>query len=270
MKILKFIYRKLRYLYKNIFTYKNNIQDKLIYSKFNLPSLYTILSKFDPDSTYSYMNGMYFSKDIPNYVKNHRNYFKNNNRGFGEDLFHVLWFLIFRDFRPKDVLEIGVYRGQILILWSLLSKEMKLNSNIYGLSPLKNINDSVSEYINIYYESDIKKSCEKFNIKVPNLIKEFSNSKVGMEFINSKKWDLIYIDGSHDYEIVKKDFLNSFNSLKENGIIVIDDSSLYLNLSSRTEVFRGHPGPSRICSEMALFKMKHVGTVGHNNIFQKI
>ena len=177
MKILKFIYRKLRNIYHNIVIYKNNIKDKILYANYNLPSIFSILSKFNPDDIYSYINGMFFSEDIPLFVKNHRKYFKESSRGFGEDLFHVMWFYLFKDLRPKNVLEIGVYRGQVLTLWSLLSKEMNIGANIYGLSPLKNINDKVSEYIDIDYKSDIEKNCDKFNIKVPNLIIELSNSE---------------------------------------------------------------------------------------------
>ena len=40
---------------------------------------------------------------------------------------------------------------------------------------------------------------------------------------NDKKFDIIFIDGLHIYEQVKKDILNSVNSLKENGIILVHD-----------------------------------------------
>ena len=40
---------------------------------------------------------------------------------------------------------------------------------------------------------------------------------------NDKKFDIIFIDGLHTYEQVKKDILNSVNSLKENGIILVHD-----------------------------------------------
>ena len=40
---------------------------------------------------------------------------------------------------------------------------------------------------------------------------------------NNKKFDIIFIDGLHTYEQVKKDILNSANSLKENGIILVHD-----------------------------------------------
>mgnify|MGYP001238647906 CR=1 FL=1 len=253
-----------------IIIFKNNQKDKKLFNSYNLPSLLTIFSKFNPEETYSYMNGMFLSKDFPKYIKNHRYYFSKENRGFGENPFHVQWFLIFKEYKPIQVLEIGVYRGQVLTLWGILSKELNIKSSIYGLSPLEDANDSVSNYLKIDYESDIIESCKKFNINKPNLIKEYSNSKVGIDFIKSKKWDLIYIDGSHDYEIVKNDFLNSLSSLKENGLIVMDDSSLYLKYAGRLGGFKGYSGPSRVCVELASFKMKHLGTVGHNNIFQKI
>jgi len=40
---------------------------------------------------------------------------------------------------------------------------------------------------------------------------------------NNKKFDIIFIDGLHIYEQVKKDILNSVNCLKENGIILVHD-----------------------------------------------
>ncbi len=40
---------------------------------------------------------------------------------------------------------------------------------------------------------------------------------------NDKKFDIIFIDGLHTYEQVKKDILNSINCLKENGIILVHD-----------------------------------------------
>ena len=63
-------------------------------------------------------------------------------------------------------------------------------------------------------------------------MKEYSTSKKSVDFINSINWDLIYIDGSHDYKVVIKDFENSFKNLNNNGLLIIDDSSLYLNYDS--------------------------------------
>ena len=40
---------------------------------------------------------------------------------------------------------------------------------------------------------------------------------------NSDKFDLIFIDGLHIYDQVKRDILNSVNCLKENGIILVHD-----------------------------------------------
>ncbi len=40
---------------------------------------------------------------------------------------------------------------------------------------------------------------------------------------NSKKFDIIFIDGLHIYDQVKKDIINSVKCLKENGIILVHD-----------------------------------------------
>ena len=40
---------------------------------------------------------------------------------------------------------------------------------------------------------------------------------------NKNKFDIIFIDGLHTYNQVKKDILNSINCLKENGIILVHD-----------------------------------------------
>src|SRR6266446_6138178 len=64
----------------------------------------------------------FFDHFLPEPIREHRRYFTQNRRGFGEDAFHAMWFLLFQELRPKRALEIGVYRGQTITLWKLLSR----------------------------------------------------------------------------------------------------------------------------------------------------
>jgi len=60
-----------------------------------------------------------------------------------------MWYQIFKEYRPKEILEIGVYRGQTLCHFSMLSMLSKLfgiRSNVFGISPLSSAGDEVSDY----------------------------------------------------------------------------------------------------------------------------
>ena len=51
--------------------------------------------------------------------------------------------------------------------------------------------------------------------------------------------NMIFIDGSHDYENVVFDILNYSKMLLTGGYLIMDDSSLYLDNSYGK--FKGHP-----------------------------
>ena len=89
----------------------------------------------------------------------------------------------------------------------------------------------------------------------------------------TQKWDLIYIDGSHDYEVVKSDVDISIMSLNDGGLLVLDDSSLYQDYypeKIKTKTFAGHPGPSKVLNELIKNKeMNFLIGVGHLNLLIK-
>jgi hypothetical protein len=227
------------------------------------------LKKLSRNEIYEIMDDFYFQHLPLQFVK-HRKYFSKNSRGFGEDAFHSMWYLLFSEFKPVNCLEIGVYRGQTLTLWGLLARHFKYSCNIECVSPFSSAGDSVSKYNNeIDYLDDTLKNHKYFNLGDPKYCVEFSNSDKAKSFISQKKWDLIYIDGSHDYDIVCDDFETSLKNLAPKGIIVMDDSSLYFDYAPGKKSFAGHPGPSRVAKEIVQNKMHLLGGVGHNNIFQK-
>ncbi len=222
----------------------------------------------DRNAMHSYMHH-HFRHICPLSVKQHRKYFKENKRGFGEDAFHSMWYCLFKELKPVKCLEIGVYRGQAISLWALLSRLFNYDCNIHGISPFTQAGDEVSKYLtNVDYESDTIKNHKQFNLPTPGLLKAFSTEEEAKFLINSKKWDLIYIDGSHDYEVALSDYECCKNALSEKGILVIDDSSLYTDYVPPSFSFAGHPGPSRIVNELAMKELYFVGAVGHNNIFR--
>jgi hypothetical protein len=213
----------------------------------------------------------YFRFRLPPELRTHRRYFKAHQRGFGEDVFHTMWYLIFQTFKPRTFLEIGVYRGQVLSLASLLQRLMGQTGQIIGISPFESIGDSVSEYEKgIQYLADTRANFAHFGLPEPTLLKAFSTDAAAIEVITSRPWDCIYIDGNHDYKIVKADWEVCSRSVKPGGLIVLDDAGLHTAFAPPIFSSNGHPGPSQVAEEIDRKKFRELLQVGHNRVFQRL
>lgn len=214
----------------------------------------------------------YFKNHLKDDYVQHRHYFKLENRGFGEDAFHAMWVKLFESFSIQFALEIGVYRGQTISLWNLISSGSKTlgPTEYWGLSPLNSSGDDVSQYIKIDYESDIRQSFAVFKLGEPKIFKALSTDIEAKEFVLGKLWDLVYVDGSHDQDIVENDVMLALNSLKAGGLLVMDDSSLYSSFNPPVFAFKGHPGPSMVAKFLeSKNDFQLLGTCGHNRIYKK-
>jgi hypothetical protein len=212
----------------------------------------------------------YFYRLCSSDIVEHRAYFKKYGRGFGEDAFHAMWFALIREFRPQRCLEIGVYRGQIISLWALIARKIGLECDIHGISPFTSSGDNVSVYLrNIDYLSDTLQNHSYFGLPAPVLVSALSTDPIAVDHSRKNCWDLIYIDGNHDYEVALADYQNCCDILSDGGLLVMDDSSLYSDYRPPIFSFAGHPGPSRVVQELAMKELIFIGAVGHNNIFMK-
>jgi len=221
-----------------------------------------------PDWAYAYFD-RYF-KSLPEEVRRHRHYFESDMRGFGERAFHSMWNLIFSKFSIRQFLEIGVYRGQVLSLAALLQRRNGIPEAVTGISPMDQTGDLVSQYMNCDYETDIRRNFTKFGLRPPTLVKASSTDPLALQVIQSRQWDCIYVDGSHDYEIVQADWSHCFAALSPGGIIVLDDAGLETRFAALRHGHRGHPGPSRLAAEIMKTNNCHfLMQVGHNLVFQK-
>jgi hypothetical protein len=211
-----------------------------------------------------------FHQELPEPLKNHREYFRQEGRGYGEDAFHVMWWLLLNRFRPADFLEIGVYRGQTLSLAALISQLGKFPCEIHGISPFSAAGDSVSEYGgNLDYLPDVLSHFDYFSLPHPRLLKAYSTDPAAVTLIQSRKWDCIYIDGNHDYEVVASDWKLCADNVRPGGCIVLDDSGLGTAYRPPRFATGGHPGPSRVASEIDRNAFTEILQVGHNRVFQR-
>ena len=116
----------------------------------------------------------------------------------------------------KDVLEIGSYEGRSAIFF------------------LKNFNGCNISCVDTWSGSDEHDIIDfKLIEKNFDLNTEFYQSNKHLtkykmtsnEFFkkNHKNFDLIYVDGDHSSDQVKIDLINSWNSLKNGGFLVLDD-----------------------------------------------
>jgi hypothetical protein len=215
-----------------------------------------------------------FQTGLPVELQQHRAYFSQpgKHRGYGEDAFHVMWHLLFREFKPANFLEIGVFRGQTISLASLCARLRDFACDVHGISPFSPAGDSVSKYRNdIDYYADTIANFKHFALPTPHLLRAYSTDAKALELLKSKTWEMIYIDGNHDYEIVKQDWEACSSNTRQGGIIVFDDAGLTTGFHPPRHVAsRGHPGPSRLAQEVNRSEFQEILQVGHNRVFQKV
>ena len=226
------------------------------------------LSQASPRDCYA--AALHEYRRAPGPIRAHRRYFIGTGRGFGEDAFHGAWWLLWQERLPERALEIGVFRGQTISLWTLAAQLCSRPCAVHGISPLEPVGDSVSEYpADIDYESDILDSFKRFRLPAPTLVRALSTDPGAIDHIAAGTWDLAYVDGNHDYDVAKSDLKRAWAALRPGGILVADDAALFLDAVPFKGAFMGHNGPSRAVVECEREGMHRLGTVGHMVFFEK-
>ena len=87
-------------------------------------------------------------------------------------------------------------------------------------------------------------------------------------------YDIIYVDGCHDYDVVVSDIEHSTRMLKSGGYLVIDDASSSLQIPDGMirMNWRGLPDVSRAVKDTLESNSQyvHLFAVGHNRVFRKV
>jgi hypothetical protein len=146
-------------------------------------------------------------------------YFDNKYRFSHDDWFSaniVYWEQIVNKISKIKYLEIGSFEGRSTVFIKELSNletlvAVDIWENYVG-SKIINFN---SVYENFKYNLNLEGGGQNIKFFKTTSDNFFSNNK---DYFN-----LIYIDGYHHYEQVKKDFINSFNFLDNGGYIICDD-----------------------------------------------
>jgi cephalosporin hydroxylase len=231
--------------------------------------------------------------EVP-YLKEHRDWVEKYQWGFGDRAFHYMWHLILtQDILKRSnpaLLEIGVYKGQVISLWSLIAAKVEKIPTIYAISPLlgkkilpryfnrlmqllKNKYREDVKVGNFYQNEDylnsIKLIYEQFDLNITsvNIIKGYSQDSLVKTKIVNLEFDLIYVDGGHRYKEVSDDIAFYGKIVKLGGYIVFDDASFYLPGSI---FFKGYESVSKAVEELNTNKFVNILNVGHNRIFKRI
>jgi len=120
------------------------------------------------------------------------------------------------------LLEIGIFKGEF---FDYIINTCKISS-IDGVDLFEGVCSSGNVDGNNSVEYNLDTSYNELSEKYKNtshvrLIK--SDSSKYLSTVEDKYYDIIYIDGDHSYEGVKKDLVNSFNKVKSGGYLMGHD-----------------------------------------------
>lgn len=215
---------------------------------------------------------MYTCMDLQ--LLEHRTYIEEKGLGMGERCFHWMWRLIV-DEMPEffQFLEIGVYKGQVLSLVKLLAIRSGKHVNVTGVTLLSTFagdTDEFKPHADVNYGKCIKDLHDRYDLPQPTLIVGDSTAQATQEKVSKEgPFDIVYIDGCHEYNYVMKDLMAYPKMLIPGGLLVVDDCSNDLKMPEG--FFKGIEPVSRAVRTVIETdpQWEHLLAVTHNRIWRK-
>ena len=153
---------------------------------------------------------------------------------------------LIEEYKPKNVLEIGVFCGVTSRnICELLKTNFGSDFRYYGLdlfgstktSSVDEIepkfleNQKFSNPLKTIYYNFIKKENLNSKISVQNFLKKFSqnieliegDTRVTLEKVPLSEIDFVFLDGGHSYDTVLSDLQKLYDNMEDNSKIVCDD-----------------------------------------------
>jgi hypothetical protein len=224
----------------------------------------------------------------------HRRHIEDNKLGFGEPAFHYLWWLVLKklkDSETRNLLEIGVFKGQVLTAWALIAQTLQCPFTVTGISPLEGhplpeswwtrrvkilFSNSFRKQLqagNFYpeddYEQTIRRLMARFHLPPERLelIKGSSTDPAIAAKVAGRRFGLIYIDGDHAYDAVCTDIRNYAPLVAPAGFLAMDDAACFL--PGKT-FWKGRESVSKACETIPSLGFKNVINVGHVRLYQRL
>jgi predicted O-methyltransferase YrrM len=153
---------------------------------------------------------------------------------FSDDVFNHLWpkqvkyeilefSKLIEKLNPKNIIEIGTASGATLFLLTKLSSP---DSKIMSIDlPSGSFGGGYSKWQGDFFKSFIKPTQQMECLRASS--HEISSLNSAKSYFKDSKIDLLFIDGDHTYEGVKKDFELYAPLVSDNGIIVFHDIALH-------------------------------------------
>lgn len=111
----------------------------------------------------------------------------------------------------KDVCEIGVNAGHSILF--MLAANPEINLTLFDLGGHSYTQPCVEYIKSLFPKSSIQITYGDSR----ETLKKFSQE-------NKKCFDFIHIDGGHEIEVLSSDWMNSLELIKDDGILVVDDT----------------------------------------------
>lgn len=204
-------------------------------------------------------------------LRTHRDFIEAGY-GFGERAFWWMWKLLV-DEMPQSFrfLEIGVFKGAIPSLIRLLADRAGKKTTIVGITPLSSEGGVHDTYPDHDYLQNITDLHAHFGQPMPKIYQGLSGDiDIQRKVSKIAKFNLIYIDGGHDYEIALADMLFYGPRVKVGGYLVVDDCANYL-----APVWGHYQGIKAVSDAVRVVietdaAWEHVLAVMHNRVWKKV
>ncbi len=225
----------------------------------------------------------------------HRRYIEDNKLGYGDAAFHAMWLRLLDGARARfgqiSLLEIGVFKGQVISLWALIARHWLIDVGITAISPFEgremprsrlitwlrsrfdpkfreNLHNG-NFYENCDYDRAVAALFDRFELDFGSvkLCRGYSTDLRILSELSDATFHVVYVDGDHTFEGALHDFTVYGPKVAKGGWLVADDAGFFI---SGDAFWKGHEAVSRAANILPEIGFRNVINVGHNRIFERV